>query len=377
MFYLFRIPSASLDLGRISMDAVAQYGYGIGLISGATRGSFLLPPLKPQLVEYWEGCTIEGADESQVEVALRDPSGESDLEFVDGAWQWSSAPVYQSLTLLRSRLPVWSRPVQLRVRINRPTAQDPTPLITSVVVGFHSRQSLLNMLLFWALPQALAVPVEMSRIVTVGMEGNTLVPPNDVNLSAISNVFFKDAAVGGRHSVAVANNTLVLPYELTPETPGHLLFDYFPEISAVDPQESPQLSSTPTVLVRFADRTDTRHLLSYHDWVQINPSKALVWQAARTFEALVDIVVFARDITEAWAIADQLQSLLSRGYVYVPQLDVIVPIMISEPAHLGPASAGDAEYGNLRTVSIQIRCLNIPEGVTSTESAIFIPPQST
>lgn len=352
-----------------------RHGF-LAIAEGSTEATLLTPVFSPHLAEAWDGFMLY-PDEVGLAVQVSNPETQQSYAFVEGSWQ--SGVVWQAPAIIRQGLPHWhGGAIQFKLQLTRqPNGR--SPRVFGLKIGFEVNRDLQAYILEYSLPALLAQSIKLNRFVSPLPDGRSVEVPIGFDPAKVSNPTILGAHSRQRYPLTPTNtNPVTLRANiLLPEEPLELSFGYIPHI-----EHEPylyQISTIPTVLVR-AGTPQRERRLRREDWVSLATSDQMhFWQSAHCYDLPVQITAIAEGYSEARAIANQLLTVMARGYLEVPGFGAVIPVEVTRSIERGPGLLGDdLNEGALTAMNFQVQLLQLLEGETVQQQplvATFAPPQ--
>lgn len=376
MQYLYRVDLATRTTLPTMTNIVRDRHGFLAIAPGFATATLLAPPFQPRLAEAWDGFELY-PDEVGLEVQVSDPDTGIPSAFVDDTWH-AGEVAWQTPAVVRQGLPHWRGGIQFALRLTR-QADGRSPGVFGLKVGFEASRDLQAYVLEYSLPTALSQPVQIRRFVVPLNDGQSIAVPPGLDAAKLVNPAILAAVSRQRYPLTLTStNPVVLrAAAVLPEEPLELLFGYTPHV-----EHEPylyQVSELPTVLLRAGTPQGERRL-RVEDWVPLAAAGQMhLWQTAQCYDLPVQITAIAAGYSEARAIANQLLSVLAKGYLEVPGFGMVLPVEIIRNIQRGPGLLGDdLNEGSLEAMNFQVRLLHLLEGAIVSQRPLvttFAPPQ--
>ncbi len=376
MYYLHSMDLATRSTLPATSNLVRDRHGFLAIAEGFPEATLLTPVFAPRLAEAWDGLMVY-PDEVGLAVQVVNPDTQQSYAFVDGVWQ--PGTVWQTPAVIRQGLPHWrGGAMQFRLQLTRqPNGR--SPRVFGLKIGFEVNRDLQAYVLEYSLPAALAQPIRLNRFVLPLTDGRSVAVPPGLDPTRLSNPLIVGAQSRQRYPLTPTNtNPATLESAtLLPEEPLELSFGYTPHI-----EHEPylyQISKIPTVLVR-AGTPQRERRLRVEEWVSLaTADQTHFWQSAHCYDLPVQITAIAEGYSEARAIANQLLTVMARGYLEVPGFGAVIPVEVTGSIQRGPGLLGDdLNEGALTAMNFQVQLLQMLEGQTVQQQplvATFAPPQ--
>ncbi|MEG3880991.1 hypothetical protein QT972_26865 [Microcoleus sp. herbarium7] len=288
-----------------------------GLTEGVQIGYLTTPECRARLSYNFKGFQVMPC-EGFVSVAPIKPPNQP-MRFHLGEWVAATDPVFVSCETIRETLPRWSGsikfilkieqiPKQFNLSINIPTAlAGSTPFVSEVKLGFSVAISdMVDYALSFALPDRLGKSVNLTRTANVGSDGISLALPPGIAKDKIEAVSFliPDQYLLGANVEAAG---ITLHKKITPGTRGVLLFLFTPTVEAAG--EIFQVSDIPSIALMSIEEQNRQYIV-VPEWVKSANQKEFKWDAAYTFDQVVEVVAIAQEGKDARAICDKLLAIV-------------------------------------------------------------------
>lgn len=288
-----------------------------GLAEDAQIGYLTTPECRARLSYNFQGFQVLPS-EGWVSVAPIKPPNQP-MRFHLGEWVVSIEPVFVSCETIRQTLPRWSGSVKFILKIEQipkrfnlsisiPTSlAGSTPFVSEVKLGFSVAISdMVDYALSFALPDRLGKSVSLTRTANVGSDGISLALPPGIAKDKISNVSFLipgQSLINGTVGVLV----IVLTKSVPPGTRGVLLFSFTPTVEAAG--EIFQVSDVPSIALMSIEEQNRQYIV-VPEWVKSANQKEFKWDAAYTFDQVVEVVAIAQELKDARTICDKLLAIV-------------------------------------------------------------------
>ena len=302
-----------------------------GLAEDAQIGYLTTPECRARLSYNFQGFQVLPS-EGWVSVAPIKPPNQP-MRFHLGEWVVSTEPVFVSCETIRQTLPRWSGSLKFILRIERipkqfnlpvniatsqgshlsqrlvnvPSTLVGTPFVSEVKLGFSVAISdMVDYALSFALPDRLGKSVNLTRTANVGEDGISLVLPPGIAKDKISNVSF---LIPGQFLIngIVGALSITLAKSVTPGTRGVLLFSFTPTVEAAG--EIFQVSDVPSIALMSIEEQNRQYIV-VPEWVKSANQKEFKWDAAYTFDQVVEVVAIAQELKDARTICDKLLAIV-------------------------------------------------------------------
>lgn len=328
-----------------------------GLTPGSQIGYLTTPECRARLSYNFQGFQVLPS-EGWVSVAPIKPPNQP-MRFHLGEWVASPEPAFVSCETIRETLPQWSGsvkfilkleqiPKQFNLSISIPASlAGSTPFVSEVKLGFSVAISdMVDYALSFALPDRLGKSVNLTRTANVGEDGISLVLPPGIAKDKISNFSFLipgQSLIGGTVgtlsltqslegitfvvksvpllipgqsltggtvgalSLTQSSGRITLAKSVPPGTRGVLLFSFTPTVEAAG--EIFQVSDVPSIALMPIEEQNRQYIV-VPEWVKSANQKEFKWNAAYTFDQVVEVVAIAQEGKDARAICDKLLAIV-------------------------------------------------------------------
>jgi hypothetical protein len=343
-------PISSVGLDRSSA--------GWELKSGVTTGTLLLDPFVIKFAYKWEGIEIF-TDKAKIAFAV--PTVNTLIptfkDFIAGAWQTVSTPVYYSAQQARPLLLTWSGPLQVQLRLDRPASTDPSPLLRVFRIGYHTFGDMVDYAFRFQLTKILRVLARITR--TININGTSFAPPAGFSPGSMGDTQLLMPR-DGRRIVVTPSTQLTIPESLVNET-GHLHFNY---PLAIDPSSQilPQIDKIPIAIFRNVEVTNSRHLNAINR-VRTDDTTVLESIFPLTWDVNAEVVIFADNLSDARLYAAKVAAKIkATGVIDSPAYGHQLGLHLMGTVRNGPipiSSSGSPSSGSLYSAVVKFRLSNL------------------
>jgi hypothetical protein len=249
------------------------------------------------------------------------------MQFQANAWVETAEPVFVSCEEIRQTLPLWAGSVKFRLKIERipdryglsvsvntppgiatkivqvPEALTGSPFVSQIKLGYSVAISdIVDYALTFALPDRLGNSVELTRTVIVGDDGISLALPPGIAKEKIEAAAFL-APGSFLIGVTVQESKLVLNRTAAPGSRGVLVFSFKPTVEPAG--EIFQVSSVPSIALMSVEEQN-RQYVAVPEWIKAADRKEWKWDAAYTFDQVVEVVAIGQESKDTRVICDNL-----------------------------------------------------------------------
>ena len=302
------------------------------LTEGVNVGYLTSPECRARLGYNFQGFEVM-PNESWVRVAPVKPPNHF-MRFQAGAWVETAEPAFVSCEEIRQTLPLWAGAVKFRLKVERipdryelpvsvntpqgiatkvvpiavPKALSGSPFVSQIKLGYSVAISdMVDYALTFALPDRLGNSIKLTRTVIVGGDGISLALPPGIAKEKIEAAAFL-APGSFLIGVTVQESKLVLNKTTAPGSRGVLVFSFKPTVEPAG--EIFQVSSVPSIAL-MAVEEQNRQYLAVPEWIKAADRKEWKWDAAYTFDQLVEVVAIGQESKDARAICDSLLAIIN------------------------------------------------------------------
>lgn len=302
------------------------------LVPGANVGYLTSPECRARLGYGFRGFQVVPGEGWISVAAIRPP--DQFMKFFLGEWVPVQEPVFVSCEEIRETLPLWSGSIKFRLKLEQipdrynlsvsvgtaqeiatkqlavdiPTALSGSPFVSEIKLGYSvALGDMVDYALTFALPERLSKPVKLTRTVIVGDDGASVALPPGIAKDKIEDVSF--LAPGSFFiGASVGESKIQLNRTVAPGSRGVLMFSFKPEVEAAG--DIFQVSSTPSIALMSVEEKNRQYTV-LPEWVKAANRKEFKWDAAYSFDQVVEVVAIAQESKDVRAICDKLLSIIN------------------------------------------------------------------
>ena len=334
---------------RINRTLSATYSYfalrsgvhlrGELLVAGGGGGEIVTAIAHPTQVFRWSGFQVHPAQ--GITVALKVPSPEEydnpknwelpsaarpfnprlkGYYYFDGeGWRATETPIFQTISTVRSGMPVWSGPVQFHLKL------EPGAQFEQLLFGYNVNLDLVDYLAEVAIPRLLRQTVVVSRI-NINLNAGVAKLPTGFSPELIQSLHLQTLD-SLPIEAKLQNKDIICPELKSPSSQFATL-----HITLIPHTEFArglyQIEKIPSVVVRSRDPVNL-HEFPVEEPVLVNDTESEVDKVLMGFDLSFDISVKADREKDARIITDHLMHhLVKEGKVYLPPFDLVYGISI-------------------------------------------------